>query len=83
MADDRQPISVPAWIVEDPDSRKVIVDLEQVMGDQWEYNGIGDVVGSMITVLLWPLDAAGRPVELPPDPDPPPPPPPSPRSREW
>jgi hypothetical protein len=68
MTVDKEPTSVPAWVVDDPDGRKVIVDLEQVMGDQWEYNGIGDVVGSMITVLLWPLDVAGKPVEPPSEP---------------
>lgn len=81
MTSGNQPVSVPAWVVDGPDGRKVVVDLEQVMGDRWECNGIGDVVGSMITVLLWPLDAAGKPVEPPSPPDEPPPP--SPRSRRW
>jgi hypothetical protein len=81
MTSDKQPVSVPAWVVDDPDGRRVVVDLEQVMGDRWEYNGIGDVVGSMITVLLWPLDAEGKPIEPPPGPSDPPPP--GPRSRDW
>jgi hypothetical protein len=83
MAADRQPISIPAWIVEYPDGRKLIVDLESVLGTEWVYNGVVDLYGAMITIALWPADAAGNPAELPPDPDPPPPPPPSPRSREW
>jgi hypothetical protein len=77
-----QPISLPAWVIDDPDGRKVIVDLEPAAGDRWEYNGVVDATGSMITVALWPLDEAGNPIEPPPGPADPEPPP-TPRSRDW
>lgn len=83
MADSRQPISIPAWVTEEPEGRKIIIDLAQVLGTEWLFIGVDDVDGSLVTFALWPADAAGKHAELPPDPDPPPPPPPSPRSREW
>ena len=82
MADEKQPIQLPAWIEDDADGRRVIVDLEPVTRDRWEYNGVVDVNGSIITVALYPLDAAGYPVEPPNGPSDPEPPPP-PRSRDW